>query len=92
MKKSIFLFFAALLCAMNVSAGDGFYSIYIKYYQNGQSKTSDGEWTSPLNIGTLTTDFKITNVYLKVWWENWTPSPVSGQLHYWAAIRCKLFF
>ena len=83
MKKSIFLFFAAILCAMNVSAGDGFYSIYIKYYQNGQSKTSDGEWTSPLNIGTLTTDFKITDVYLKVWWADWTPSPVSGQLHYW---------
>ena len=83
MKKSIFLFFAAILCAMSVSAGDGFYGIYIKYHQNGQDKTSDGEWTSPLNVGTLTTDFKITNVYLKVWWENWSPSPVCGQLHYW---------
>ena len=63
-------------------AGEGFYSIYIKYSQNGIAKTSDGEWTSPLDIGDLTADFKVTDVYLKVWWEDWSPT-MSGQLHYW---------
>ena len=71
-----------LTCVTHAWAGDGFYGIYIKYNQNGTAKTSDGEWTSPLAVGTLTADFKVTDVYLKVWWSDWSPS-MSGQLHYW---------
>ena len=75
--------FVVLITSINtVWAGEGFYGIYIKYNQNGTAKTSDGEWTSPLAVGTLTADFKVTDVYLKVWWSDWSPS-MSGQLHYW---------
>ena len=80
--KSIFISLILLVGATNAWAGEGFYGIYIKYNHNGTAKTSNGEWTNPLTLGTLTSDFKVTDVYLKVWWENWSPS-MSAQLHYW---------
>ena len=80
--KSIFISLILLVGGTNAWAGEGFYGIYIKYNHNGTAKTSDGEWTNPLTLGTLTSDFKVTDVYLKVWWENWSPT-MSAQLHYW---------
>ena len=80
--KSIFISLILLVGATNAWAGEGFYGIFIKYNHNGTPKTSDGEWTNPLSLGTLTSDFKVTDVYLKVWWEYWSPA-MSAQLHYW---------
>ncbi len=80
-----------LMGVSNAWADNGaIYGVYFTYDHNGANASSEG--TATIDLGTLTSDFKITSVYLKVWddWGNnkkWEDGQLCYTLDNWGTTK-----
>ena len=89
MKHNFFKFLLAgmvlLGTSINLWADDGgFYNVYLAWSYSGQNKAEDlgTSGFTEKKLGTLTSDFKITGIYLKCWADWDGKKQTGGQMIY----------